>query len=57
MCHACRSGDTGHGHPGKRSDQDFDNPGFEEIMFGEATAKRLEQVMRWRDEDAVPDEA
>ncbi|MET0374363.1 MAG: sulfotransferase, partial [Rhizorhabdus sp.] len=38
-----------------RSDQDFDNPGFEEIMVGEATARRLEQVMAWRDEGAVPD--
>ena len=37
-----------------RSDQDFDNPGFEEIMVGEATAKRLEQVMRWRDDNAIP---
>ena len=37
-----------------RSDRDFDSPGFEEIMVGEATAKRLEQVMRWRDEGAVP---
>ena len=38
-----------------RSDQDFDNPGFEEIMVGEATARRLEQVMAWRDTGAVPD--
>jgi len=37
-----------------RSDQDFNNPGFEEIMVSEATAKRLEQVMRWRDENTIP---
>ncbi len=38
----------------QRSDQDFDSPGFEEIMVGEATAKRLEQVMAWRDDGTVP---
>ena len=39
-----------------RSDQEFDNPGFEEIMTGPATAARLEQVMKWRDEGAVPND-
>lgn len=37
-----------------RSDQDFDNPGFAEIMVGEATAQRLERVMQWRDQGVVP---
>ncbi|WP_380874650.1 sulfotransferase family protein [Sphingomonas sp. DBB INV C78] len=39
----------------QRSDRDFDSPGFEEIMVGEATAKRLEQAMAWRESGAVPD--
>lgn len=39
-----------------RSDQDFDQPGFAEIITGPATAARLEQVMQWRDDGTIPND-
>ncbi|MBW2396694.1 MAG: sulfotransferase [Deltaproteobacteria bacterium] len=39
-----------------RSDQPFDSTAFEDIVFGEATAARLEHVMNQRDDGTVPAE-
>jgi hypothetical protein len=41
----------------QRSDRPFDAAGFEKLMVGEATARRLERVMQLRDEGVVRPES